>query len=124
MTLNALASAANPYFPYIRTFNPEDFGRSRFSAPHWENAELMELLGQYTQVSDADEQKAIMDEIQMIVAEAMPVIPVYNSPSFYQYNTSRFTGWASAEDPKYSPVVSNANPSRLLQLLDLEPVAQ
>ncbi|WMT86175.1 ABC transporter substrate-binding protein [Pelagibacterium sp. 26DY04] len=124
MTLNALASAANPYFPYIRTFNPEDFGRSRFSAPHWENAELMELLGQYTQVSDADEQKAIMDEIQMVVAEAMPVIPVYNSPSFYQYNTSRFTGWASAEDPKYSPVVSNANPSRLLQLLDLEPVAQ
>ncbi|WMT89536.1 ABC transporter substrate-binding protein [Pelagibacterium sp. H642] len=124
MTLNALASAANPYFPYIRTFNPEDFGRSRFSAPHWENAELMELLGQYTQVSDADEQKAIMDEIQMIVAEAMPVIPIYNSPSFYQYNTSRFTGWASAEDPKYSPVVSNANPSRLLQLLDLEPVAQ
>ena len=122
MTLNALASAANPYFPYIRSFNPGDFGKSRFTAPHWENAEVMDLLGQYTQVKDPAEQKAIMDKIQLIVAEAMPVIPVYNSPSFYEYNTSRFTGWANADDPKYSPVVSNANPARLLQLLDLDPV--
>lgn len=122
MTLNALASAADPYFPYIRSFNPNDFGKSRFTAPHWENEEVMELLGQYTQIKDAAEARAVMDQIQMIVAEAMPVIPVYNSPSFYQYNTSRFTGWANADDPKYSPVVSNANPARLLQLLDLDPV--
>ncbi|MBN9333449.1 ABC transporter substrate-binding protein [Devosia sp.] len=124
MTLNALASAANPYFPYIRSFNPGDFGKSRFTAPHWENAEVMELLNKYTQIKDPAEQKAIMDKLQLIVAEAMPIIPVYNSPSFYEYNTSRFTGWADAENPKYSPVVSNANPARLLQLLDLEPVAK
>ncbi|MGB3335679.1 MAG: ABC transporter substrate-binding protein, partial [Devosia sp.] len=124
MTLNALASAANPYFPYIRSFNPEDFGKSRFTAPHWENAEVMDLLSQYTQEKDPAAQKALMDQAQLIVAEAMPVIPVYNSPSFYEYNTSRFTGWANAEDPKYSPVVSNANPARLLQLLDLDPVAE
>jgi len=122
MTLNALASAADPYFPYIRSFNPDDFGKSRFTAPHWENAEVMDLLGQYTQVKDPAEQKALMDQVQLIVAEAMPVIPVYNSPSFYEYNTSRFTGWADADNPAYSPVVSNANPARLLQLLDLDPV--
>ena len=58
-----------------------------------------------------------MDAIQLIVAETMPVIPVYNSPSFYQYNTKRFTGWANADNPNSSPVVSNANPARLLQLL-------
>jgi len=124
MTLNALASAANPYFPYIRSFNPEDFGKSRFTAPHWENAEVMELLGQYTQIKDPTEQQEIMNKIQMIVAEAMPIIPVYNSPAFYQYNTKRFTGWASAENPIVSPVVSNANPGRLIQLLALRPVAQ
>ena len=123
MTFNALASAADPYFPYIRSFNPNDFGKSRFTAPHWENAELSELLAQYTQTKDADEAKAIMNRAQMIVAENLPIIPIYNSPSFYQYNTSRFTGWADAENPKYSPVVSNANPARLLQLLDLDPVA-
>ncbi|WP_338721929.1 ABC transporter substrate-binding protein [Devosia sp. XK-2] len=122
MTLNALASAANPYFPYIRSFNPNDFGKSRFTAPHWENEELSALLAEYTQIKDPAEAKAVMDQAQMIVAENMPIIPVYNSPSFYEYNTSRFTGWADADNPKYSPVVSNANPARLLQLLDLDPV--
>ncbi len=124
MTLNALASAANPYFPYIRSFNPEDFGKSRFTAPHWENAEVMDLLGQYTQIKDPAQQQEIMNKLQMIVAEAMPVIPVYNSPAFYQYSTRRFTGWASAENPIVSPVVSNANPGRLIQLLALRPVQQ
>ncbi|KFL25936.1 peptide ABC transporter substrate-binding protein [Devosia sp. 17-2-E-8] len=124
MTLNALAAAANPYFPYIRSFNPGDFGKSRFTAPHWDNAGVMDLLGKYTQVKDPAEQKALMDKAQMIVAEALPLIPVYNSPSFYEYNTKRFTGWADAENPFISPVVSNANPGRLIQLLALRPVSQ
>jgi peptide/nickel transport system substrate-binding protein len=124
MSLNAIGSAANPYFPYIRSFNPADFGKSRTSAQRWTDPEVVEMLNKYTQVKDPAEQKAIMDAIQLKVAEAMPVIPVYNSPSFYQYNTKRFTGWASADNPIASPVVNNANPGRLLQLLALRPVAQ
>lgn len=124
MTLNALASAADPYFPYIRSFNPADFGKSRFSAQRWTDPEVMDMLSKYTQVKDPAERKSLMDKIQLKVAEAMPVIPVYNSPSFYEYSTKRFTGWANADNPAFSPVVSNANPSRLLQLLALKPVAQ
>jgi peptide/nickel transport system substrate-binding protein len=123
MTLNALASAADPYFPFIRSFNPDDFGKSRFTAPHWSSEEVTALLSEYKQSKDPAARKTAMDKIQLIVAEALPIVPLYNSPSFYEYNTSRFTGWADAENPKYSPVVSNANPARLLQLLDLEPVA-
>ncbi|KQT51500.1 peptide ABC transporter substrate-binding protein [Devosia sp. Leaf420] len=124
LTLNSLAAASNPYLPYIRSFNPADFGKSRFTAPHWENAEVVELLKKYTTIKDPAEQKAIMDQVQLLIAEALPIIPLYNSPSFFQYNTTRWTGWASAEDPKYAPAVSVTNPARLLQLLDLEPVAQ
>lgn len=124
MTLNALASAADPYFPFIRSFNPDDFGKSRFTAPHWSSEDVSALLSEYKQSKDPAARKTAMDKIQLIVAEALPIVPLYNSPSFYEYNTSRFTGWADAENPKYSPVVSNANPARLLQLLDLEPVAQ
>lgn len=121
MTLNSLAAAADPYFPYRRSFNPDDFGKSRFSAQRWTNPEIMTLLDSYTQSKDPAEQKTIMDRVQMIVAEAMPVIPVYNSPAFYQYSTKRFTGWADAENPFVSPTISNANPARLLQLLALRP---
>ena len=122
MTLNSLAAAADPYFPYRRSFNPDDFGKSRFSAQRWTNPEIMTLLDSYNQSKDPAEQKSIMDKVQMIVAEAMPVIPVYNSQAFYQYSTKRFTGWADAENPFVSPTISNANPARLLQLLALRPV--
>ncbi|MBJ6988109.1 ABC transporter substrate-binding protein [Devosia sp. MC521] len=124
MTLNALASAADPYFPYIRSYNPDDFGKSRFTAPHWSSEEVSKLLSEYKQSKDPATRKTAMDKIQLIIAEALPIVPLYNSPSFYEYNTKRFTGWADAENPKYSPVVSNANPARVLQLLDLDPVAQ
>ena len=123
MSLNAIASAANPYFPYIRSFNPADFGKSRTSAQRWTDPEVIEMLNKYTQVKDPAEQKAIMDAIQLKLAEAMQS-SVYNSPSFYQYSTKRFTGWASADNPITSPVVSNADPGRLIQLLALRPVAQ
>lgn len=123
MTLNALASAANPYFPYRQTFNPDDFNKSRFAAPHWTDPEIMTLLDKYSQIKDPAEQKKIMDQIQMIVAKAMPVIPVYNSPAFYEYSTKRFTGWFNADNPVASPVSSTHNRARLLQLLALRPVA-
>ena len=122
MTLNALASAANPYFPYRQSFNPDDFDKSRFAAPHWTDPELMDLLNSYTQIKDEAEQKDIMDKAQMIVAAAMPIIPVYNSPAFYEYSTKRFTGWFNADNPVASPVSSTHNRARLLQLLALRPV--
>ncbi|MEO8684659.1 MAG: ABC transporter substrate-binding protein, partial [Devosia sp.] len=97
-SLNAIGSAANPYFPYIRSFNPADFGKSRAAAQRWTDPEVIAMLDKYTQVKDPAEQKSIMDAIQLKVAAAMPVIPVYNSPSFYQYSTKRFTGWANADN--------------------------
>ena len=124
MTMNALASAANPWYAYNRAFNPDDEGVSRFVAQRFFDEELTDLLAQFPQTQDREEQGEIMNQAQRIVAENLPLFPVYNSPSFYQYNTSRFTGWANEEDPKFVPTVSNFNPARLLQLLDLEPVQE
>ncbi|WP_176085299.1 ABC transporter substrate-binding protein [Martelella sp. HB161492] len=124
MTLNALAAAASPYFPYMRAFNPDDIGKSRFAAQRWQSPELMAVLDEYKQTKDQAKQKDLLDKAQMIVAEGFPVIPVYNSPAFYEYSTKRFTGWANADNPFVIPVVSNYNPARLLQLLALKPVAE
>jgi peptide/nickel transport system substrate-binding protein len=52
----------------------------------------------------------------------MPMIPVFNNPNWYQYNTKRFTGWSTKENPFVNPSISRTNPARLLNLLALEPV--
>lgn len=122
MTMNALAAAASPWYGYQRAFNPGDEGVSRFVAQRFFDDELTDLLARFTQTQDGDEQRTIMNRAQRIVAENLPLLPVYNGPTFYQYNTSRFTGWADADNPFVNPTVSNFNPGRLLHLLALEPV--
>ena len=63
-----------------------------------------------------------MNKAQRIVAENLPMIPVFNNPNWYQYNTKRFTGWSTKENPFVNPSISRTNPARLLNLLALEPV--
>jgi peptide/nickel transport system substrate-binding protein len=69
-----------------------------------------------------DKQKAIMNKAQRIVAENLPLLPVYNNPTWYQYNTTRFTGWSTQENPFVNPTLSRQNHARLLHLLALRPV--
>ena len=81
-----------------------------------------DLVTQFTHTADLDKQKEAMNKAQRIVAENMPVIPVFNNPNWYQYNTKRFTGWSTKENPFVNPSISRTNPARLLNLLALEPV--
>ena len=54
--------------------------------------------------------------------ENLPLTPVFNNPNWYQYNTTRFTGWSTEENPFANPSITNNNRARLLNLLALQPV--
>ncbi|OSQ36470.1 peptide ABC transporter substrate-binding protein [Thalassospira mesophila] len=120
--INSISAAALPYYPYQRAFNRDDVGKTRFTAQRWFNDDLSTLLNEFTLTSDMDKQKAIMTKAQRIVAENMPLLPVYNNPTWYQYNTKRFTGWSTPDKPFVNPTLSRQNHARLLHLLALRPV--
>jgi peptide/nickel transport system substrate-binding protein len=120
--INSLSAASVPFYPYQRAFTAADAGKTRFTAQRWFNPELEGLIGQFSQTADPAEQKTIMNGAQRIVAENLPMFPVYNNAAWYQYNTKRFTGWASEDNPFVSPTISRTNPARLLHLLALKPV--
>jgi peptide/nickel transport system substrate-binding protein len=48
-----------------------------------------------------------MKQIQGIILEQVPVIPVTESVSWYQYDTKVFTGWPTREDPYAAPAPWN-----------------
>jgi peptide/nickel transport system substrate-binding protein len=114
--------AASPYYLYQRAFTRSDAGKTRFTAQRWFNDDLEGLLAKFAQTPDHAQQKSVMNSAQRIVAENLPMFPVYNSATWYQYNTKRFTGWASGENPFVNPTISRQNPARLLHLLALKPV--
>ena len=120
--INSLPASASPYYPYKRAFSASDKGKTRFTSQRWFNPEVEALLTEFTQTADPAKQKEAMNKAQRIVAENMPMMPVFNNPNWYQYNTKRFSGWVTAETPFVNPSITRNNPARLLHLLALEPV--
>lgn len=120
--INSLPASASPYYPYKRAFSSSDKGKTRFTSQRWFNPDVEALLTEFTQTADPIKQKEAMNKAQRIVAENMPMMPVFNNPNWYQYNTKRFKGWATAENPFVNPSITRNNPARLLHLLALEPV--
>ncbi|MEZ2126530.1 MULTISPECIES: ABC transporter substrate-binding protein [unclassified Sinorhizobium] len=121
MAINSLPAAASPYYPYVRAFKESDKGKTRFTAQRWFNPELSKLLVDFTRTADPAKQKEEMNKAQRIVAENLPMMPVFNNPNWYQYNTTRFTGWSTPDNPFVNPSISRTNPARLLHLLALAP---
>lgn len=66
------------------------------------NPDVDALLVEFAQTSDITEQKRIMAEIEMIYVNEAPALPLFPGPDWYEYNTIRFKGFPSAEDP-YAP---------------------
>jgi peptide/nickel transport system substrate-binding protein len=57
------------------------------------------LLAAFAATSDEAEQKDIANQLQAIYAENAPAVPLFPGPQWGEFNTSRFTGFPSEEDP-------------------------
>ena len=54
-------------------------------------------------VSDRAEQQRLCEQLQRRFALDAPAIPLYPNPSWAEYNTSRFVGFPSEDDPYADP---------------------
>jgi peptide/nickel transport system substrate-binding protein len=93
------------------------------AAENWNrfgDAEVDRLLRAFEITSDADEQRAIANRLQLLFVEHAPVIPLFPNVSWGEYSTARFTGFPSAREP-YSKLTPNDMPECLLVLTELAP---
>jgi peptide/nickel transport system substrate-binding protein len=59
--------------------------------------------------------------LQQIFSDNAPAIPLFPGPQWNEYNTMRFTGYPTPEDP-YTIPSTYSNTERLIQMLRLKPV--
>ncbi len=85
----------------------------------YNNAETDKLFDEYSSAS-ASEQKTIIDKIQQVMLDEVPLIPTTESVSWYQYSTKSFTGWPTEQNPYALPAPYNL-PDLEQVLLKLEP---
>ena len=64
--------------------------------------EADKLIEEFAKTSDLAKQKEIMNQLQMIFVKDAPALPLFPGPDWYEYVTTRFTGFPTAEDP-YAP---------------------
>ena len=85
------------------------------------NEEADELLIAFAATGDVDEQKAISHDLQAIFAAEAPVVPLYGSPDWGLYTTTRITGFPNADDP-YAPLgLGSSWPTPLIVFRKLAP---
>lgn len=97
-------------------------GMPRFAMHFYKNTTLDKLLDSFYKTADKEQQLKVSHQIQSIVAENQVTIPVMSGAYMYQYNTRRFSGWWSEDNPKGRPSIWAKVPERLLHVLDLKPI--
>ena len=88
----------------------------RFAMHFYKNTTLDKLLDSFYKTADKEQQLKVSHQIQSIVAENQVTIPVMSGAYMYQYNTRRFSGWWSEDNPHSlgRPSIWAKVPERLL----------
>ena len=93
-------------------------GSNNYSRYH--NVVFDSLVNKAKQTADQAQQQALVAKMERIVVRDFPVIPVFNPPVFYQYNSGRFTGWPTKSD-YYVNGAASATPDRLVVMTRVRP---
>ncbi|HWF82485.1 MAG TPA: ABC transporter substrate-binding protein, partial [Streptosporangiaceae bacterium] len=65
------------------------------------------LINQFPTTTDQAQQQQIIDKLQLVMLKDVPVIPVTESVDWFQYDTSKFSGWPTPGNPYAQPAAYN-----------------
>ena len=78
-----------------------------------------ELVDRFEQTADPETQLRVGQELQRFFVEDVPAIPLFLNPSWGEFNSTRITGFPSAENP-YARLSPNHMPEALLVMTQLK----
>jgi peptide/nickel transport system substrate-binding protein len=113
-----------PYFELrqlLYSHNSAPIGTAAGS--NWErysNPATDKLIEQYGSTTSTSEQHSIVNQLQKVMLQDVPVIPVTESVDWFQYDTGSFTGWVTQGNPYAQPSAYNY-PDWGQQMMTLQP---
>jgi peptide/nickel transport system substrate-binding protein len=120
--MTSRADGPTPFRGYYQALSTAFAGRVTSAPSRYSNPELDKVFSAYRKATSDEERHKLFDQVQLIIAQNFPVVPVFNGPTWYQYSTKRFTGWVTKDDPVMNPENHDNNRMRLMHLLRLKPV--
>jgi len=106
---------------WLNSANTAPVGKSAASNyERYSNKATDALLNQYAGTTSATQQQTIMNQIQQVMLNDVPIIPVVEAVDWYQYDTGTFSGWPTTGD-QYAQPSPYAFPDNEQVLLHLAP---
>ncbi|MFC6664226.1 ABC transporter substrate-binding protein [Deinococcus radiopugnans] len=113
-------NGSTPYYTFNAAFNPD------FSAPvgktaasnlsRYTNPAITKALKTFSGTSDESAQQKAIDTIVAAVMKDQPWVPLTDRVNFALFNTSKFTGFPSAENPYNDASPDDTAGARLMYL--------
>lgn len=109
-------SATNQVSPinaYREYYHPSRVGQIWHAGHGMTSDKLGALIDEYGRIDDEQRRKDILDELMTFTAENLPFIQIMSNATWFQYNTTRVTGFPTEDNPYVHPVFYNGG-SKLL----------
>jgi peptide/nickel transport system substrate-binding protein len=126
LAYNVETGGPSPFYEFrqwLYSKNSAPIGQA--AASNWErynSPAVDKLLNQYGATTNVATQHSIMNQLQTIMVQQAPVIPVLEEVDWFQYNTKEFSGFPTAKNPFAQPALYN-EPDWGVVLLHLKPLS-
>ena len=94
------APGPSPYYELRGWLFSGNIGSSNFS--HFKSASTDALFNQYAGVSQS-QQVSIMKQVQKVMVDQIPIIPVTQGVDWFQFDTTHVEGWPTQSNPYAQP---------------------
>jgi peptide/nickel transport system substrate-binding protein len=106
---------------WLNSANTAPIGKQAASNyERYHNSATDALLNQYATTTSTATQQSILNQLQQVMLNQVPFIPVVEGVDWYQYDTTSFSGWPTSSNPYAQPPVW-AFPDNEQVLLHLSP---
>ena len=100
-------SSTSPYLFYRDLMSPTTvFPEGNANAVNWHrygSPMADEVLRRFEQTTDVETQRTLSVDLQRQFTTEIPAIPLYGGPVWGEFNTTRFVGWPTRDDPYAMP---------------------
>lgn len=125
VTMAAVAIGQTPFDMYKDMMSSEyevDSGSviSNFGRFYSDDADA--ALKAFATTDDEQEQQQAVEDMQQVMVEEFPAIPIFQSPNWFQFNTANWEGFPNEDDP-YALGAPFQSPDILLVLQNLTPAS-
>jgi peptide/nickel transport system substrate-binding protein len=119
--IGGMFAGPTPYYQFNTHLNSANNAPKGWNWGHYNNPQMDALLKQYAASSDPTQQMQLLYQMEDIFAHDLPMVPLVNAASWFEYSTKSYTGWPDASNP-YAIGSAYQAPDCEQVLLHLKPV--